>query len=83
MEHLEKEADLDEFERNEREILQQIENERHSRPDDEDLEVIGLDHSVNELEVINEEQEPSSEKEIPESLQNRQLISVSHFNKQH
>lgn len=62
VERLENETDLGEFERNEREILQQIENERHSRPDDEDLDIIGLDRPTNELEVIDEEQEPFSGK---------------------
>lgn len=66
MERLEDETeDLDEFERKEREILQQIEDERQSKPHDDDLEIIGLDNEeeqnynrpVNELEVIDEEQE--------------------------
>jgi hypothetical protein len=121
VERLENEADLDEFEREEREILQQIEEERHQKPSDDDLEVIGLDedfnraahnnypveHSINEpseqpLEVIDEEQEPKSGKHffvlnsnqpfkdsgkespkdaafigVPDSVQNRQLSSVS------
>lgn len=59
---------MDEFERNEREILQQLEDERHSKPSDDDLEIIGLEEEephdynrpINELEVIDEEQEPKS-----------------------
>lgn len=78
VERLENEADLDEFEQREREILQQIEEERNHNPIDDDLEVIGIEDEYHPepLEVITEEQEPQNGKGKQEEVFNEHLESL-------